>query len=163
MGTIGEVGMASEVERIGEECRRYADRMVERMAETKRRSEARSRELTEQAAAEMRQFWRELAERADNAAAHEDAGTQEQGGQSGSSEQVGSVDAQSRIAGLRPGTESIRLQEAGMARRDDEELRTRQEAIARSAAARRNQRVVTPVDDDGDDEAEYYRRNSWLV
>jgi hypothetical protein len=37
---IGEVGMASEVERIGEECRRYGDRMVERMAETKRRSEA---------------------------------------------------------------------------------------------------------------------------
>ncbi|MFI9533544.1 hypothetical protein ACIG56_09880 [Nocardia fusca] len=155
--------MASEVQRIGEECRRYADRMVERMAETKRRSEARSRELTEQAAAEMRQFWRELAERADDTAAREDTVAREQGGQSGRNDQVGPVDEQSRGAGREPGTEPVRLWDAGTARLDDEELRTRQEAIARSAAARRNQRVVTPVDDDGDDEAQYYRRNSWLV
>jgi hypothetical protein len=159
---IGEVGMASEVERIGEECRRYADRMVERMAETKRRSEARSRELTEQAAAEMRQFWRELAERVDDTAVREDTAAREQGGPSRPNEQVGPVDEQSRGAGREPGTE-LRLRDAGTARLDDEELRTRQEAIARSAAARRNQRVVTPVDDDGDDEAQYYRRNSWLV
>ncbi|WP_051164363.1 hypothetical protein [Nocardia testacea] len=155
MGTIGEVGMASEVERIGEECRRYADRMVERMAETKRRSEARSRELTEQAAAEMRQFWRELAERAD------DAATREQNERTGSNEQV--QPAGEHAAERPPGSDSIRMREAGTARPVDEELRTRQEAIARSAAARRNQRVVTPVDDDGDDEAQYYRRNSWLV
>ncbi|MFI2232059.1 hypothetical protein [Nocardia testacea] len=155
MGTIGEVGMASEVERIGEECRRYADRMVERMAETKRRSEARSRELTEQAAAEMRQFWRELAERAD------DAATREQNERTGSNEQV--QPAGEHAAERPPGSDSFRMREAGTARPDDEELRTRQEAIARSAAARRNQRVVTPVDDDGDDEAQYYRRNSWLV
>ncbi|MEU4431355.1 hypothetical protein ACH474_30205 [Nocardia rhamnosiphila] len=155
--------MASEVERIGEECRRYADHMVERMAETKRRSEARSRELTEQAAAEMRQLWRESAERVDDTAARGDAAAREQGGQSGSNEQVIPVDEQSRGAGRQPGTESGRVREAGTARLDDEELRTRREAIARSAAARRNQRVVTPVDDDGDDEAQYYRRNSWLV
>ncbi|MGW6331898.1 hypothetical protein [Nocardia rhamnosiphila] len=155
--------MASEVERIGEECRRYADHMVERMAETKRRSEARSRELTEQAAAEMRQFWREPAERVDDTAAREDPAARDQGGQSGSNEQVEPVDERSRGAVRQSGTESVRLRDAGTARLDDEELRTRQEAIARSAAARRNQRVVTPVDDDGDDEAQYYRRNSWLV
>ncbi len=177
-GAIGEVDMVSEVERIGEECRRYSEQMVARMEEAKAQREARNRAQAEQAAAEMRQLQQEMAEpvspegRQDN--------------------------EQAPLARRQPEVESFRLRETEVQRLRDEELRRQQDAalspvggggipvqrgdgsgfpaqpvpvgeldtresIARSAAARRRNNVVAPIDDDGDDEAEYYRRKSWLV
>ena len=184
--------MASEVERIGEESRRYSERMVERMVEAKARREARSRELAEQSAAEMRQFWQEMAERAaePQGPEHDRPLAADEQGRQGTE--------QTPPAGRPPEVEFFRLREKEIERPQDGELRGRQEAvvppagdsrktaqsdhdeehptrveqlgdidpreaIARSIAARRRNDIVAPIDDDGDDEAKYYRRNSWLV
>ncbi|NKY55651.1 hypothetical protein [Nocardia flavorosea] len=181
--------MASEVERIGEESRRYAEHMVARMAEAKARREAENRQVAEQWAAEMNQFWQEMAEYA--------------AGQEGNGRDQ-PVDAgdrphehQAPPAERQSGAEPFRLREIETHQSRDQELRRQQEtfaphvtgggslyrsyetgslsqpvqggeldareAIARSAAARRRNNIVAPVDDDGDDEAKYYQRGSWLV
>ncbi|WP_157106201.1 hypothetical protein [Nocardia sienata] len=179
--------MASEVERIGEECRRYSERMVERMAEAKSRREARSRERAEQAAAETQ----------DTAERTVDQDGREHGPQAGMDEQWRPDSGRSPRSGQESEGRSFPLQENKYQRLRDEERRTQQqvvappagrrvstqgvqgvehpipegqsdeldtnEAIARSIAARRRNNVVAPIDDDGDDEADYYRRKSWLV
>lgn len=178
--------MASEIERIGEESRRYAERMVERMTEAKARREARDRERAEQAAAEMRRLREELAQRAE----HEGG----EGDRPAGADERGRPDHELLLPAERqPGVESFREKEiqwprGGESRRQQEAIappsgggglpvqcghegaRPPQvgeldphEAIARAAAARRRSSIVAPIDDDGDDEAEYYRRNSWLV
>ncbi|NUP27225.1 MAG: hypothetical protein HOQ44_11130 [Nocardia sp.] len=182
--------MASEVERIGEECRRYSERMVERMAEAKARREARSTELAEQSAADMRRFWADMAEAAADQEGREHdshTGVDEPGRQD--------TDRAARFE-RGPEPDSAGPRELGVPRPHGERHRqntgspapggggagvpgvggegntTRpgppgeldpSEVIARSIAARRRNSVVAPIDDDGDDEADYYRRNSWLV
>ncbi|NKY34322.1 hypothetical protein HGA13_14725 [Nocardia speluncae] len=183
--------MASEVERIGEECRRYSERMVARMAEAKAQREARSREQAERAAAEMQQLRQELVERAIGQEDRQDDRPVRVGGQGRQGDELLSS------AGRQTGVEAFQLQEAEVQRLRREALRIREKtvapseadgvpvqqsdvtgcpadpaqtgdldprkAIARAAAARRRNSVVAPIDDDGDDEAEYYRRGSWLV
>ena len=169
--------MASEVERIGEECRRYSEYMVARMEEAKAHREARSREQAERAAAEMRQLRQELAERVD---AQE--GLDEASFRSGPALEVeSSLLRETEVQRLR-NEELHRQQETAVsaygglgapAQRSDVDGSPEhpapagdldpREAIARAAATRRRNSVVAPVDDDGDNEAEYYRRKSWLV
>lgn len=183
--------MASEVERIGEECRRYAERMVVRMAAAKAEREARDRQRTEQAAAEMRQLSQDAVERetADEGRADDRPLMSDEPGSPGNK-----FPARSEPES---GQETFRLRESEIQRLRNDELRRQhqvitpaagagvpaqrpdatglpvqpahaddldpREAIARAAAARRRNSVVAPIDDDGDDEAEYYQRKSWLV
>ncbi|MGW1742172.1 hypothetical protein ACWCPQ_25595 [Nocardia sp. NPDC001965] len=178
--------MASEVERIGEECRRYSERMVERMAEAKARREARSAELAEQSAADMRRFWADMVAEQEGREHDPHTGVDEPGHQD--------TDRAARIE-RPPEPDSAGPRELEFPRPREEKHRqntgsppsggggtgvpgagagntTRagqsgeldpNEVIARSIAARRRNSVVAPIDDDGDDEADYYRRNSWLV
>ncbi|MEU4315699.1 hypothetical protein [Nocardia sp. NPDC024068] len=184
--------MASEIERIGEECRRYADRMVERMAESRAQREARSRQMAEQSAAEMRKLRQGMAE-----APAEQTGRAEERRLGGDrQEQQAAVRPQPN--GNQPPPDLFRLRQDEIERLRNLELRRQQEmmapssgdggvpgqhaheggptesaeqlgdldpreAIARAAAARRRNSVVAPIDDDGDYEADYYRRNNWLV
>ncbi|WP_459547971.1 hypothetical protein [Nocardia sp. X0981] len=181
--------MASEIERIGAESRRYAERMVERMTEARARREVRDRERAEQAAAEMRRLREELAERAEHEGEDDRPVDTE--------ERIRQGEELSSPAGRQAGEESFRPRGSEVQRLWGGESRGRQEAIAppsgggiparqgcagessvppaevgeldpreaiaRAAAARRRNSIVAPIDDDGDDEAEYYRRNSWLV
>ncbi|MGW5384814.1 hypothetical protein [Nocardia sp. NPDC003963] len=176
--------MASELERIAEDCRLRAAEIVHRLDELNERTAAKSRELAEDSASAMREFWQEMAEK-------------QQGDRSAGPDGQGDKgNEQSHAVGRRPDVESLQLLDAESKGPDEEQLRRRQamvrpvgdagvpvqssyegdhrtgatsdefdrrEAIARSAAARRRNSVVAPIDDDGDDEAEYYRRNSWLV
>ncbi|MGW4736725.1 hypothetical protein [Nocardia xishanensis] len=103
------------------------------MIEINRRTADKSRELAEQSAAAMREFWEEHGE--EIAKAQAEAEERER-------QEVEARAEQERLAA---------------------EAREQREAIARSIAARKSKGVVTPIDEDDDPESEYYRRKSWLI
>ncbi|WP_431953642.1 hypothetical protein [Nocardia lijiangensis] len=127
------VNYAEEMDRIGDECRRISAAISEDLIEINKRTADKSRELAEQSAAAMREFWEE--HREEIAKAQAEAEEKER-------QEVEARAEQERLAA---------------------EAREQREAIARSIAARRSKDVVTPIDEDDDPESEYYRRKSWLI
>ncbi|MEV6140238.1 hypothetical protein AB0L63_30200 [Nocardia sp. NPDC051990] len=124
---------SDDMEQIVEEIRRRSTMLLDEFEEINRRTADKDRELAEQSAIGMRQFWEDHAE--ELAAAKAEAEEKER------------LEVEARAERERLAAEA----------------REQREAIARSIAARKAHDVVAPIDDEGDEESEYYRRKSWLI
>lgn len=118
---------------IVEEIRRRSALLLDEFEEINGQTAEKDRELAEQSAIEMRQFWEDHAE------------------------EIAKVRAEAEER------ERLEAEARAERERLDTEAREQREAIARSIATRKANDVVTPVDEDDDPESEYYRRKSWLV